>query len=389
MRFGLFYQLRFPEPWSSEKEQRCLWEAIEQITYAEEMGFEGLWLTEHHFVPAWSAASAPEVMLTAISQRTSRMRLGFAVVLSPIHHPLHIAVKAATLDLLSNGRVDLGMGRASTPYQLTPFGVNLADTRGMTDEALTMIPRMWTEEVFSHEGEYYQIPPRAVVPKPVQKPHPPIWSACQQEDTCRLAGELGLGCLLNTRYGPERVETFINTYKKAIKEAQPVGKFINNHVVASTVTFCDENNQRAREKGAVAAAEQIFQTRIRNQQDWAAVSEDSVPPDYIHHFRRAQHDPIIQAEVTPESLLDNGGYCIGDPDACIKFVERYETLGVEEIMLALQLGAATHQDVMNSLRLFGKYVIPHFREKEKQAAAVGLLSPGEGRSESGFVRRGS
>ena len=145
MRFGLFYQLRFPEPWSSEKEQKCLWEAIEQITYAEEMGFEGLWLTEHHFAPAWSTASAPEVVLTAISQRTSKMRLGFAVVLSPIHHPLHIAAKAATLDLLSNGRVDLGVGRASTPHQLTPFGVNLEDTRGMTDEA----PRDFSRHLWS------------------------------------------------------------------------------------------------------------------------------------------------------------------------------------------------------------------------------------------------
>jgi len=110
MRFGLFHLLRFPEPWSAEKEHKCRWECLEQYTYAEEMGFSTLWLTEHHFIPAWSMAGAPEVLLSAISQRTSKIRLGIAVVMSPIHHPLHTVVKIATLDLLSHGRVDLGLG---------------------------------------------------------------------------------------------------------------------------------------------------------------------------------------------------------------------------------------------------------------------------------------
>ena len=180
MRFGLFHLLRFPEPWSAEKEQQCLWECIEQYTYAEEMGFSTLWLTEHHFIPAWSMASAPEVLLSAISQRTSTIRLGIAVVMSPIHHPLHTAVKIATLDLLSHGRVDLGLGRSTTPLQLAPFGVNMEDTRGMMDEALSIIPRVWTEEVFSHDGQYYHHStmsggPQALSeapPSPVGRVHP-------------------------------------------------------------------------------------------------------------------------------------------------------------------------------------------------------------------------
>jgi alkanesulfonate monooxygenase SsuD/methylene tetrahydromethanopterin reductase-like flavin-dependent oxidoreductase (luciferase family) len=113
MRFGLFHLLRFPEPWSAEKEHQCLLECLAQYTYAEEMGFSTLWLTEHHFIPAWSMAAAPEVLLSAISQRTSTIPLGIAVVMSPMHHPLHTAVKIATLDLLSHGRVDLGLGRSS------------------------------------------------------------------------------------------------------------------------------------------------------------------------------------------------------------------------------------------------------------------------------------
>src|SRR6516225_8167213 len=115
-------------------------------------------------------ASAPEVLRSAISQRPSTIRLGMAVVMSPMHHPLHTAVKRATLDLLSNGRMDLGLGRSTTPLQLAPFGVTREDTRGMMDEALFIIPRIWTQEVCSHDGQDYHVPPCQVVPKPSQKP---------------------------------------------------------------------------------------------------------------------------------------------------------------------------------------------------------------------------
>jgi alkanesulfonate monooxygenase SsuD/methylene tetrahydromethanopterin reductase-like flavin-dependent oxidoreductase (luciferase family) len=369
----MFYTMRFPEPWSPEGEYKCLWETIEQVTYAEEMGFSTLWLTEHHFIPAWSMCAAPEVILSAISQRTSKMRLGIAVVMSPIHHPLHTAVKIATLDLLSNGRVDLGVGRSTTPLQLTPFGVKLEDTRGMMDEALSIIPRMWTEEVFSHEGEYYHIPAREVVPKPYQKPHPPLWAACTQEETCRIAGELGVGALIHGQPGPQRVGKYISTYKEAIKEAQPVGKFINDHVVADLRTFCHENDQRAREQGAQWIADDVIPDLNRRAKYWEGVAEAEVPPDYMHHFHAAQRRAsTTKSEVTPEKLRDTGaGYCIGDPDACINIVERYEAVGVEEMMLSLRISpSTTHQDAMNTIRLFGKYVIPHFQEKESKTLAA-------------------
>jgi alkanesulfonate monooxygenase SsuD/methylene tetrahydromethanopterin reductase-like flavin-dependent oxidoreductase (luciferase family) len=373
MRFGLFHLLRFPEPWSAEKEHQCLWECLEQYTYAEEMGFSTLWLTEHHFIPAWSMASAPEVLLSAISQRTSTMRLGIAVVMSPIHHPLHTAVKIATLDLLSHGRVDLGLGRSTTPLQLAPFGVPMEDTRGMMDEALSILPRIWTEEVFSHNGRYYHIPPRQVVPKPYQKPHPPLWAACTQEETAQIAGERGIGCLIHGKAGPERVGQYIRTYKGALKNAKPVGPLINDHVVADVAAYCDENDQRAREKGAAWAASDVLADAGRHAKYWEGVSAEEVPPDYVHHFRAAQRRAAMTtSDVTPERLRDTGsGYCIGDPDACIKVAERYEAVGVEELMLAIQISPSTpHQEAMNTIRLFGKYVIPHFQAKEKTAQAA-------------------
>ena len=370
MKFGLFYTMRFSEPWSPEGEQRCLWETIEQVSYAEEMGFQTLWLTEHHFIPAWSMCAAPEVILSAISQRTSKMRLGIAVVMSPIHHPVHTAVKIATLDLLSNGRVDLGVGRSTTPLQLAPFGVKLEDTRGMMDEALSIIPGMWTEDVFSHQGKYYDVPPRQVVPRPLQKPHPPLWAACTQEETSRIAGELGVGCLIHGQGGPDKVASYVNTYKQALKNAKPVGKFINDQVVADVLAYCDEDGRRAREKSARWLDDDVVPDRDRRAKYWEGVSEADVPPDYLHHFRSAQQRSAkTSSDVTAETMQDPAnGYSIGDPDSCIKVVERYQAAGVDELMLRLQITPKTsHQDAMNTLRLFGEYVIPHFQNEEKKA----------------------
>ena len=182
------------------------------------MGFDSVWFSEHHFRPVWSHNSAPDLTLAAVSQRTSRIRLGIGVVLAPIHHPLHVAARMATLDILSNGRVDVGLGRTGYPYQLTPYGAKLEDTRGMWNEFADVLPRIWTEEVFSHEGTYFQVPPREVLPKPVQKPHPPLWSACASDETARLTGKLGLGGLFGSEGGPQKVEHAMGLYRESLKQ---------------------------------------------------------------------------------------------------------------------------------------------------------------------------
>ena len=204
MKFGMLYELQIPKPWHPKSEYNVFWEALEQIVLAEEMGFEYAWLVEHHFLTEFAHSCAPEVFLGALSQRTSRMRLGHGVVLLPVNHPVRVAEYVATLDVLSNGRVELGTGRSGTPYQLSPFGLDINDTRGMWDEALSIIPRMWTEEVFSHDGKYYHIPPREVIPKPVQVPHPPLWVACTQTETFRLAGGAWPGGAVLHHWEPRR-----------------------------------------------------------------------------------------------------------------------------------------------------------------------------------------
>ena len=247
MKFGLLYELEMPKPWDPKKEREIFHEALEQIVLAEEMGFEYVWMVEHHFLTEFAHSSAPEVFLGALTQRTSKMRLGHGVVLLPVNHPIRVAEYVATLDIMSNGRVEFGTGRSGTPYQLTPFGAELKDSRPMWEEALDIIPRMWTEEVFSHMGTYYDISPREIIPKPVQDPHPPIWVAASQVETFKMAGEKGIGTLCFTLGDPEQLGERVDTYKDAIKTAKPVGKFVNDHIGGFTVAYCDENNKKGRE----------------------------------------------------------------------------------------------------------------------------------------------
>ena len=371
MKFGMFYEIQVPRPSTPEAEHQRIREIIDQVVLAEEMGFEHVWFVEHHFLTEWAHCSANEVMLAAISQHTTSMRLGFGVVLLPVHHPLHVAVKTATLDVLSGGRVDVGVGRSGNPYQLTPFGVNLEDTKGIWEESLQMLPNIWTQELYSHQGQYFNVPEREVIPKPMQKPHPPLWSACSQDDTFQRAGELGIGCLCNVLGQYDAVEKRIGVYKEALKTAQPVGKFINDKVVVSSIGFCDESKKVCQDRGAELAAWNI-NIRLRNyERGWTGVDTSKVPEDYKHHVRRFEWDPQMRQGVSPEEVLSTGRFCVGTPDDCIGVIENYERIGADEIMPIFQAGPATDAEVKNSLRLFGKYVIPHFKEKERRAQTAG------------------
>ena len=379
MKFGMFYEVQVPRPAPPEAEHQRLREIVDQVVLAEEAGFEHVWFVEHHFLTEWAHSSASEVMLAVLSQHTTKMRLGFGVVLLPVHHPLHVAVKTATLDVMSGGRVDVGVGRAGNPYQITPFGIDLEDTRGIWEESLRMLPDIWTQEKFSHHGRYFNVPEREVIPKPMQKPHPPLWSACSQEDTFQIAGDMGVGCLCNVLGQYETVERRIGIYKEALKNANPVGKFVNGQVVASSIGFCDENKQRAMERGAEIAAWNI-NIRLRNyERGWSGFDTSNVPENYRHHVRRVEWDPQMRQGISPEEVLSSGRFCVGTPDECIEVIENYERIGADEIMPIFQAGPATDAEVKNSIRLFGKYVIPHFKEKERRAQATAGAAADDGK----------
>lgn len=373
MRFGLFYQIQVPKPWHDDSESRRIHEALEQISYAEEMDFDSVWFSEHHFRPEWSHNSAPDLTLAAVSQRTSRLRLGVGVVLAPIHHPLHIAARMATLDILSHGRVDVGLGRTGYPYQLTPYGTDLDDTRGMWREFAELLPRIWSEEVFAHDGTYYQIPPREVIPKPVQKPHPPLWSACNSAETAQLTGSLGFGALFGSEGGLQKVESQMGLYQHALHQAQASRTLINSCTALMTAGYCHEDRKVAKQRGTELVGWYLEQQRERARLVWRDFDPSTVPPDYQGYYERDQRlaSGPHPGDPTPQEVVEQGtSFCVGTPDDCVAFIEAYEALGIKEVFPLCAIGPAEHQEVLNTIRLFGQYVIPHFREKERQATLV-------------------
>jgi alkanesulfonate monooxygenase SsuD/methylene tetrahydromethanopterin reductase-like flavin-dependent oxidoreductase (luciferase family) len=367
MKFALIYQVQLPKPWTDVSEYQLFQNILTQVSFAEEMGFESVWFMEHHFAPEQSHSSAPDMILAALSQRTSKMRLGLAVVLTPVHHPLHTAERLATLDLLSGGRVELGVGRSGHPFQLTPFGVSLDDSRGMWEESLAILPKAWTEEVFAYQGKYYHVPPREVVPKPLQKPHPPLWGACNQEDTAYITGKMGFGCLVITHRGVDRAHKLISLYKEAISEAEPQGKFIHNRVAANTLAYCGQERESARTRGAELLDWYRQMQRVREARNWQEVALEEVPEDYKFHLSKGA-DASGGDTVTGRDRVEATRFPMGNPEDCITFIEQFAAIGVEELMFNFQLGPVTHAEVMESIRLFGKQVIPCFPKNHGDGA---------------------
>ena len=359
MDIGMFYQVQVPKPWNSTSDADRHWDMMEQVALADELGFESIWMADHQFRTEWSHSSAPDVSLAAISQRTSRIRLGIAVAVPPVQHPLHITARMATLDIWSKGRVDLGIGRSGYPYQMAAFGVDLANASEMVDEALEIIPRAWTEGEFSYNGKFFNIPKREVHPKPVQTPHPPMWLGCSREETFRKAGELGMGCLAMSANGPDRITQLVNSYRGGIEVANPIGKFIKDRVAISTLAICGENRKNIQERGSEILDWYRSQQAVRHSRVWQEQDPQNVPQDYQWHYDRSTTDTSSQDNISSLDLIKQGRYCIGNPDDCLKFMEQYIPTGVDEIMPLFQIGTMAHKEVMETLRLFGKHVIPN------------------------------
>jgi len=252
------------------------------------------------FRPIWSHNSGPDLTLAAVSQRTSRIRLGIGVVLAPIHHPLHVAARMATLDILSHGRVDVGLGRTGYPYQLTPYGSDLRDTRGMWQEFADVLPRIWTQEEISYDGTYYQIPRREVLPKPVQQPHPPLWSACGSDETARLTGSLGMGGLFGSEGGPGRVQQLVALYRDALRTAAPGNGVGRNRCAAlMTAGYCHEDPRVVAERGTELVGWYIEQQRERARLVWRDYDPSTVPRIIRAITRATSASPVGRIRGSP------------------------------------------------------------------------------------------
>lgn len=360
MKFGLFYELIALRPHDEAAVRRAYWEALEQIQYAEQMGFEYVWETEHHFTEKFSYSSAPELFLTAVAMKTSTIRIGHAVVLLTMNHPVRVAERGAVLDILSNGRLEFGTGRGTSEVELGGFNIDPEISRDMWEEALTMIPKMWTQDSFEHKGRFWTVPPRNVLPKPVQKPHPPLWVSATSPHTFEIAAEKGLGVLCFSLRAPGQSEKAVEVYRQRIRNAEPVGSFVNEQVAAFTVTLCLEDDEEAKRIGGFAAgayakgAETLYAKWAKEEGAWRA------------WYGRDYFVEVETSEDEIDKMVEDGVVCIGDPHRCINVIKKWESIGVDQIMCLMQAGRIPHEKVMESIRLFGEEVIPYFKRRSSR-----------------------
>jgi alkanesulfonate monooxygenase SsuD/methylene tetrahydromethanopterin reductase-like flavin-dependent oxidoreductase (luciferase family) len=380
MKFGIFYEHQLPRPWDDGAELRLIQEALDQIEYADELGIEYVWEVEHHFLEEYSHSSAPEVFLAAASQRTKNIRLGHGIIQTApnYNHPVRTAERVAMLDLVSGGRVDFGSGESSSEAELGGFGIEYMEKRDQWREGLEVALRCMTEVPFAgHAGKYCTIPPRNVVPKPVQKPHPPLWVACTRRDTIMMAAELGIGALSFAFIDPEEAEHWVGDYKRTVAErCVPIGKAVNPNIACVTGMMMAETQEEAIARGLEGtnffgyslAHFYVFGEHVPGATDvWDEFQQRRGEMGYSPEAVIAAKTETLGAKVAAGESQGLLG-CVGTPDQVRQYLERFEAAGVDQVIFVQQAGRNKHEDIMESLELFGTQVLPAFKERDEDAS---------------------
>lgn len=387
MKIDVFTEIQDPKPWAEDHEHQRIMNAIDQAVLADEMGYGCFWQVEHHAGGEFSLSSAPELMLTAISQRTKRIRLGHSAVLAPFrfNHPIRIAERAAYLDHLSGGRLELGMARSTIP-EWRLFNIEAEESRDQMQQAFEMVPRMWTEDSFSWKSKYFEINNISICPKPMQKPHPGLWQACSSPASFEQAGRNGVGALGVTLWAaPAQVRAWIDLYRKAVRATEkPVGKFVNDQVAFFTFVHCAETDEEAMRNGAATAAAwytnrafTFFEARelfLKTAAEQEALLKDPAGGGLTGQFLRDQEREGVapnqaqivigrsmQGEQVPDdemfaALSSQDSLIVGSPETCRRKMQVFRDLGIDRLMCFHQVGALPHDKVMKSIRLIGELI---------------------------------
>ena len=356
MKFGIFYEHQLPRPWGEDAELNLFQEALDQVELADRIGIDFAWEVEHHFLDEYSHSSAPEVFLAACSQRTSRIRLGHGIMLmpAPYNHPARCAERIATLDLVSRGRVEFGTGESSSLLELGGYRVPIAEKREMWLEAVEQTANMLAMDPYpGYQGKYFEMPCRNVLPKPVQRPHPPLWVACSNRETIHLAARLGVGALTFAFVDPDEAKYWVDDYYTTLeKECTPIGHAINPNIAMVTGFSCHPDRDEAIRRGLDGF--RFFGYALG------------------HHYAFGVHKPgrtdIWQNFEAAKASLPQQGQRrgIGTPDELRAHLRKFADVGVDQVVFIQQGGRNRHEHICESLELFAREVMPEFKEGEEE-----------------------
>jgi alkanesulfonate monooxygenase SsuD/methylene tetrahydromethanopterin reductase-like flavin-dependent oxidoreductase (luciferase family) len=366
MQFGILYEHQLPRPWHDGDELRLFQEALDQVELADRLGIDFAWEVEHHFLEEFSHSSAPEVFLAACSQRTRRIRLGHGIVLMPpmYNHPVRVAERIATLDLVSRGRVEFGTGESASRAEIEGFAVPMDRKHDLWREAVEQVCHMLAMEPYpGFEGKGFSMPCRNVVPKPVQKPHPPLWMACSSREAIRTAARHGIGALTFAFVEPAEAKVWVEEYYDTLKrECVPLGHAINAAVAVVTGFSCHESSEEARRRGRDGF--QFFGYGIG------------------HHYLFGTHRPgrtnvWERYEAARPMMPELGNRGLGNPAELREHIRQFADAGVDQVVFIQQGGRNRHRHICESLELFAREVMPEFKagDEERRRQKLETLAP--------------
>ncbi|MFC3078367.1 LLM class flavin-dependent oxidoreductase [Phenylobacterium terrae] len=353
MKFGIFYELQLPRPWGPDDEWRLYNNALDQLELADKLGYDYAWEVEHHFLEEYSHSSAPSVFFGAASQRTKNIRLGHGIYQLTTNHPAKVAANVAALDLLSNGRVDLGMGESASITELEPFDVPFKEKREIFEDAVRCMVPMFTSPNHKYHGRYFDFPARNVLPKPRQKPHPPLWTACSQLPTIAYAGEKGLGALGFQFVSADAAHAWVHAYYNGMtKRLDRLADYpVNPNIALVSMFMCARTDEEARQKADGATFFQ-FCLRFYNSADRKRPAPGEVDM-WVEYNKWKQANPEAA-----ENALSGG--LIGSPETLRRKLRKFEQSHIDQVILLNQAGRNSHQDICDSLELFAEEVMPEF-----------------------------
>ncbi|MEJ2130942.1 MAG: LLM class flavin-dependent oxidoreductase [Gammaproteobacteria bacterium] len=392
MKFGLFYELQLPKPsdgdqWDPDDEHKIYHQMLDQVELADSLGFDYVFEVEHHFLEEYSHSSAPELMLAALSQRTKNIRLGHGIVLTPpgYNHPARVAERIAALDLLSNGRAEFGSGESASEQELGGYGVERGLKKAMWEEATREVTNMMTQVPYQgFQGEFFSMPPRNVIPKPVQKPHPPLWVAASRRETTMLAARFGMGSLGFGFETPEELGDRANEYYRILREeCIPIGHAINPALAVLTTFMMAKTDEQALERSANGPA--FFShslgyyynpvTASRHQPGEVNIYREFLKQDERDTTMSTRTGFIAEDDIRENEPKDEvqralfraarTGTAVGSPDRVRNTLRTYEAQHLDVMILVAQCGDRKHEHIMEAIELFGKEVMPEFKERHE------------------------
>ncbi len=311
------------------------------------------WFTEHHFLQEYSHISASETLMAWVLARTQNIHVasGIINITPPVNHPARVAERVAMMDLVSNGRFEFGTGRGSSTTEMGGFGITDPEiTRDMFEEAIREIVRMWRDEPYSYDGKFFSMPERHVLPKPFVKPHPPLWVAAGNPETFERAAKMGIGVICFTGGTPEKMAPLVETYKKHIKDAEPVGEYVNDNIAITTSFMCLEDRDEARNHMAHSGN--------GRQQTLVFHYLDTFPrPPFVPEWPTEIPDP------TPEAIekgFQSGAAIVGTPDDCAVGIQKWADIGVDQLIMGPSGSTYSDELLERTVTLFGDEVIPRF-----------------------------